>query len=62
MKRDGYVCQVCQGRGAFAVDHIVPKARGGTDSDANLRAICKRCHDAKTQGEAIEGRGLDTPW
>jgi 5-methylcytosine-specific restriction protein A len=35
------------------VDHIVPLKRGGTNHRVNLRAMCKRCHSAKT---AREGR------
>lgn len=46
---------------AVAVDHIVPKAEGGTDEDENLQAICKRCHKLKTEAESLrarrEGRG-----
>lgn len=30
------------------VDHIVPKARGGTDEASNLRALCASCHSRKT--------------
>jgi len=37
---------------AHAVDHIRPKSQGGTDDIENLRAICKACHQAKTQEES----------
>jgi 5-methylcytosine-specific restriction protein A len=37
---------------AAQVDHITPVAEGGTDADSNLQAICKACHDLKTQAEA----------
>lgn len=60
LKRDGYICQdqrECQGlTKADDVDHIVPKAQGGTDDDHNLQAICTPCHEAKTRGEARRGR------
>lgn len=36
---------------ATEVDHLVPKARGGTDHPSNLRGLCKPCHSAKTSGE-----------
>jgi hypothetical protein len=40
------------------VDHIVPRARGGTHEDSNLQPLCKNCHDAKSAKE-YRG-GLDT--
>lgn len=60
LKRDGYLCQPCKRRDTLTlakeVDHIVPVAEGGTDEDDNLEAICKPCHQCKTQGEAKRGR------
>ncbi|WP_416046688.1 HNH endonuclease [Cupriavidus basilensis] len=38
-------------RVAKEVDHIVPKAQGGTDDDDNLQAINIDCHKAKTLRE-----------
>lgn len=62
MARDCGLCQVCRLAGrltvAVMVDHIKPKAEGGTDDLDNLRAICKACHDVKTQAEAARGRGV----
>lgn len=56
LKRDNHLCQPClrQGRPtpAKAVDHIIPKAKGGTDDPANLECVCQKCHDAKTQAES----------
>ena len=40
---------------AREVDHIVNKASGGTDEDANLEAICKPCHKKKTILERKNG-------
>ncbi|WP_412526103.1 HNH endonuclease [Burkholderia lata] len=55
LRRDAGLCQPCLRAGrvttADAVDHIVPKARGGTDRDENLQAICRDCHAAKTARE-----------
>lgn len=52
LERDNYLCQPCLAKGrvtaAKAVDHITPKAKGGTDAEDNLRAICGPCHDDKT--------------
>lgn len=60
LRRDNGLCQPClladQLTPATQVDHIRPLADGGTDTDANLQAICKPCHDAKTKQEAERGR------
>ena len=29
------------------IDHIIPKARGGTDAEANLWLACRMCHSFK---------------
>ena len=56
MRRDAGLCQVCAKQGyttqATEVDHITPKASCGTDSDANLQAICRACHADKTIADA----------
>lgn len=61
LKRDGYLCQPCLQRDrptpATQVDHVTPKAKGGTDGDENLQAICADCHKAKTEAE----RGAESP-
>jgi 5-methylcytosine-specific restriction protein A len=60
LSRDKGLCQPClqqkRYRPARHVDHIIPKFEDGTDDDANLQAICKTCHDAKTQAEALRAR------
>jgi 5-methylcytosine-specific restriction protein A len=45
-------CREC-GAEATDVDHIVPRAEGGTDDDANLQSLCHRHHSRKT---AIQNR------
>lgn len=61
MRRDTYLCQPCKANNkltqAREVDHITPKAKGGTDDPDNLQAICIPCHKAKTEAEALEGQG-----
>lgn len=39
-----------------AVDHIIPRAEGGSDALDNLQGICSPHHDEKTQQEAARGR------
>jgi len=52
LQRDKHLCQPCLRRHrvtpAAQVDHINPKAKGGTDDMDNLQSICGPCHDAKT--------------
>lgn len=56
LERDHYLCQCdeCQGGKkrltvASQVDHIKPKAQGGTDDESNLRAVNADCHKRITQ-------------
>lgn len=60
LRRDKGLCQVCLAAGKYRpareVDHIQPKASGGTDVETNLQAICTACHQAKTATEAAAAR------
>ena len=38
----------------FDVDHIVPRADGGSDEDSNLQVLCLHCHRVKTVRECRE--------
>ena len=53
LERDCYLCQCPECKGirlpAHEVDHIKPKAQGGTDDPSNLRAVNKACHEKLTQ-------------
>jgi 5-methylcytosine-specific restriction protein A len=46
------LCRDCAEAGrvtaATVPDHIKPLALGGTDEDANIRCLCKPCHDKRT--------------
>lgn len=57
--RDRYLCQPCLKEGrtgaATQVDHVKPRAQGGSEADDNLQAICDRCHRAKTAREGQAG-------
>jgi len=45
LERDGHRC-TC-GAPATQVDHIWPRARGGSDAPENLRAMCRPCNQDK---------------
>ena len=59
LERDAMLCQPCKAAGRISqanqVDHITPKAAGGTDEPDNLQAICDACHKAKTLAERQKG-------
>ena len=61
IRRDAYLCQVClivdRLTPAHAVDHIVPKANGGSNDPSNLQSICKPCHTTKTAVESAMAGG-----
>lgn len=63
--RDRGLCQPCEEHGritpAIAVDHITPKALGGTDAPGNLQSICHTCHAEKTALESVGG-GYASPY
>ena len=52
---DGDACENCGSTYALEWDHIVPKAKGGSDDLSNLRRLCRSCN----QRAAIVHFGLD---
>ena len=56
--RAGRLCQPCNRVGRVTVtreaDHIIPKAKGGTDHIDQLQSICSPCQKAKTV--EVQGR------
>ena len=47
MIRDGYICQYCGSYKELTIDHVVPKAQGGTSCFDNCVASCKPCNNNK---------------
>jgi 5-methylcytosine-specific restriction endonuclease McrA len=45
--RDGYACVRCGSMSNLTLDHIVPIAMGGTNSNRNLQTMCADCNAAK---------------
>lgn len=53
-RRAKHQCQNCGSRYALEIDHIQPRAKGGSSSPENLRLLCRSCN----QRAAIEAFGL----
>lgn len=53
--RNEPLCRICKAEGkvtlATVPDHIVPLAKGGTDTDDNIRCLCAEHHDQVTREE-----------
>lgn len=43
----GRVCHLCGMPGANSIDHLVPRAAGGTDDLDNLRPAHSRCNSSR---------------
>lgn len=57
-KRDSFTCQYCGKHPPdvlLEVDHIVPRAAGGTDDITNLTTACKECNGGKSSRLLEEG-------
>ena len=62
LARDGFTCWNCGGR-ATTVDHIVPRAAGGSDRPDNLRASCVRCNLIREKpGQAARRHTVRREW
>ena len=51
IERDGFTCHYCQrplDNLAYALDHVVPRARGGKDRLGNLVLACAYCNGHKS--------------
>lgn len=56
LRRDNLTCQICghkKQRKNLEVHHIIPRAKGGTDSIENLVTLCKHCHDREDWYEHV---------
>jgi len=51
--RDRYRCRWC-GKRATCVDHVVPRAFGGSDDLANLVASCTGCNSRRAYATRVQ--------
>ena len=49
--KQNFKCNVCKKQFSddlWDIDHIIPIFLGGSNSDNNLQALCKKCHQSKS--------------
>ncbi|MGI3184316.1 HIT domain-containing protein [Nioella aestuarii] len=61
LKRAKYRCELCgahEDQIALHVDHIIPRAKGGSDDLSNLQALCMTCNTNKRDNDDTDFRGI----
>lgn len=61
LKRAGYRCELCgahEGQAALHIDHIIPRAKGGSDEISNFQAHCVTCNTNKRDRDDTDFRGV----
>ena len=61
LKRAKFHCELCgisADERALEVDHIVPRAHGGTDDPSNLQALCYSCNAMKRDRDDTDFRAV----
>ncbi|QIR86273.1 HIT domain-containing protein [Paracoccus sp. AK26] len=61
LKRARYRCELCgahEGQAALHIDHIVPRAKGGSDEISNFQALCVTCNTNKRDRDDTDFRGV----
>jgi len=61
LERDNYTCGYC-GNEATSVDHILPRALGGTHDPGNLIACCTPCNSRKQDRVMIRQPWVSPTW
>jgi 5-methylcytosine-specific restriction endonuclease McrA len=54
LRRDGHSCQYCGSNKRLTLDHVIPKAQGGSHTWENVVAACERCNSAKGDRTPIQ--------
>lgn len=58
LNKDQHLCVFCKSP-ATTVQHVTYRRAGGNETSADLRSLCRLCHDAVTMIEYGLGMGLD---
>jgi ATP adenylyltransferase len=61
LKRAKYRCELCgahEEHAALHVDHILPRAKGGSDDLSNFQALCVTCNTNKRDRDDTDFRGV----
>lgn len=61
LKRAKYRCELCgahEDQIALHVDHIIPRAKGGSDDISNFQALCLTCNTNKRDTDDTDFRGV----
>lgn len=59
LKRDNFTCVDCGDiKGPFEADHVMPKSRGGLDTESNLVCACRSCNRSKKDKTPEEWGGF----
>ena len=57
-KRDHYRCALCDGTRGIQIHHVIPRGRGGSNSNHNLITLCMYCHGI-AHGTSFPGLDFD---
>lgn len=61
LKRAKHRCELCgahEGQAALHLDHIIPRAKGGSDDLNNFQALCMSCNTSKRDRDDTDFRGI----
>lgn len=66
-ERDNHICHICKQnvkKDERSVDHIVPRAFGGTNADSNLKLAHSRCNSNRGDGltESMRIKLMEDQW
>jgi 5-methylcytosine-specific restriction endonuclease McrA len=53
LERDGGTCWLCGLPGADTADHVIPRSRGGSNFDNNLRAAHRACNSKRGMKDVL---------
>ena len=54
-RRDGGRCVKCASQDRLECDHIIPLARGGSNTERNIQLLCQYHNRSKGSGDALLG-------